>query len=395
MTRLNFGAFLAPIHAPGINPTLALQQDLELMEHLDRLGFDEAWIGEHHSAGSEIISSPEIFIAAAAERTKNLRFGTGVTSVSYHNPLWVAERMIQLDHQTRGRVMLGLGPGSLPSDSAMLGLTPTDTRELLGENLDIVVRLLRGESVTATTRTHTLVDARTHLRPYSDEIDVVVAAMVSPTGPRLAGTHGTGMLSLGATLTEDGFDALAHHWGILEERAAVHQQRVNREAWRLVGVFHLAETAEQAKEEVAYGIEHWFNYFKDVAAFPQAGVGAENTVEEMIDFIVRSGTGVIGTAEQARAQVERLVEQSGGFGTLLINSHDWADPAATKRSYEIFAREVMPHFQGHAQQSLEAAKRAADMRDTGTKGQLDAIAHMTKKYEEEKSARVVSGESGS
>ena len=165
MSRLNFGAFLAPIHAPGINPTLALHQDLELMEHLDRLGFDEAWIGEHHSAGSEIISSPEIFIAAAAERTKNIRFGTGVTSISYHNPLWVAERMIQLDHQTRGRVMLGLGPGSLPSDSSMIGLTPTETRELLGENLDIVVRLLRGESVTTTTRTHTLVDARTHLRP--------------------------------------------------------------------------------------------------------------------------------------------------------------------------------------------------------------------------------------
>ena len=389
MSRLNFGAFLAPIHAPGINPTLALHQDLELMEHLDRLGFDEAWIGEHHSAGSEIISSPEIFIAAAAERTKNIRFGTGVTSISYHNPLWVAERMTQLDHQTRGRVMLGLGPGSLPSDSSMIGLTPTETRELLGENLDIVVRLLRGESVTTTTRTHTLVDARTHLRPYSDELEIVVAARVSPTGPRLAGTYGTGMLSLGATLTEDGFDALAHHWNILEERAATHQQRVNRDAWRLVGIFHLADTEEQARAEVAYGIEHWFNYFKDVAAFPQAGVGGESTVEEMIDFIVRSGTGVIGTAEQARAQVDRLVKQSGGFGTLLINSHDWADPAATKRSYEIFAREVMPHFQGHTERSLESARRAEAMHETGTKGQLDAIAHMTKKYEAEKLAQTV------
>lgn len=387
MSRLKFGIFLPPIHAPGINPTMAIEQDLELMQHADRLGFDEAWIGEHHSAGSEIISSPEIFIAAAAERTKHIRFGTGVTSVSYHNPLWVAERMIQLDHMTRGRVMLGLGPGSLPSDSSMLGLTPTDTRELLGENVDIVVRLLRGETVTAQTKTHNLVNARTHLRPYSDELELVVAAMVSPTGPRLAGTHGLGMLSIGATLTKDGFDALAHHWNVMEERAAEHNQKVNRGAWRLVSVFHIAETEEQARRDVAYGIKHWFDYFKDVAAFPQQGVGGENTVEEMIDFIVNSGAGVIGTAEQARAQVDRLVKQSGGFGSLLLNLHDWADPEATKRSLEIFARDVIPHFHGHAERSFEAAKVAGAMRDVGTQGQLDAIAHMTKKYEDEIKAK--------
>jgi limonene 1,2-monooxygenase len=128
MSRLRFGIFLAPFHPAGENPTTAIQRDLELVAHLDRLDYDEAWIGEHHSAGSEIIASPEIFIAAAAERTKRIKLGTGVTSISYHNPLWVAERMVMLDHLTRGRVMLGCGPGSLPTDSMMLGLNPTDTR---------------------------------------------------------------------------------------------------------------------------------------------------------------------------------------------------------------------------------------------------------------------------
>src|SRR5918992_1532636 len=151
MDRLRFGTFLAPFHPAGENPTLALQRDLELVEHLDRLGYDEAWIGEHHSAGSEIIASPEIFIAAAAERTRNIKLGTGVTSIAYHNPLWTADRMVLLDHLTRGRVMLGVGPGSLPTDSAMIGLTPTQTREILEVNLDIIVRLLAGESVTAKT----------------------------------------------------------------------------------------------------------------------------------------------------------------------------------------------------------------------------------------------------
>ena len=168
MTRLRFGIFMAPFHPAGENPTLALERDLELIEHLDRLGYDEAWIGEHHSAGSEIIASPEIFIAAAAQRTRHIRLGTGVTSLAYHNPLWVAERMVLLDHLTRGRAMLGVGPGSLPTDSAMIGLSPTDTRELLDVNFDIVMRLLRGdEPLSVETATHELIDARLHLRPYS------------------------------------------------------------------------------------------------------------------------------------------------------------------------------------------------------------------------------------
>ena len=120
--RMRFGIFLAPFHAPGQNPTLALQRDLELLTHLDRLGYDEAWIGEHHSAGMEIIASPEVFIAAAAERTRRIKLGTGVISVGYHHPLWIAQRLVLLDHLTQGRMMFGAGPGSLPTDASMIGI---------------------------------------------------------------------------------------------------------------------------------------------------------------------------------------------------------------------------------------------------------------------------------
>ena len=229
MARLRFGYFIAPFHRAGTNPTLALQRDLEFAEHLDALGYDEVWYGEHHSAGSEIISSPEIFIAAAAERAKRIRFGTGVISLAYHNPLWVADRLMLLDHLTHGRVIGGMGPGSLPSDSAMIGLNPTDTRELLETNLDIVVRLLAGETVSAKTPTHELIDARLQLAPYSEGgIPLAVAAVASPTGARLAGKHGIGLLSIGATLVVEGFDALAYHWGIVEERAAAFGTQVDR-----------------------------------------------------------------------------------------------------------------------------------------------------------------------
>ncbi|GAA4283743.1 LLM class flavin-dependent oxidoreductase [Brevibacterium daeguense] len=385
MARIKFGTFLAPVHEPGQNPTLLLQRDLELIEHLDRLGFDEAWFGEHHSAGSEIYASPEIMIAAAAERTQRIKLGTGVTSVSYHNPLWVADRMIMLDHLTRGRAMLGMGPGSLPTDAAMLGLTQVDTRELLAENADIIMRLLRGETVTAKTRTHELHEARLQMAPYSDPLfDVAVAAVASPTGARMAGKLGIGLLSIGATLTADGFDALAHHWGILNEFAeqSGRADQVDRSQWRLVGPFHIAETVEQAYQDVEHGIEFWFKYFQKIAAFPQLDVRGSNKTE-MIDFINSSGVGVIGTAEQARDQVQRLVDQSGGFGTLLIQGHDWANPQATKRSFELFAQDVMPYFQGQAQPMIEASERASAVRDKKAEEHIAAVGQMTEKYNAE------------
>lgn len=383
MTRLRFGYFMAPFHAPGRNPAAALERDLQLVEHLDALGFDEAWFGEHHSAGTEIIASPEIMIAAASQRAQRLRFGTGVTSLSYHNPLWAADRIMMLDHLTRGRTIFGVGPGSLPTDSAMIGLDPTDTRELLAQNLDIVVRLLRGETVSARTRTHELIDARLQLAPYSpDGIDMTVAAVASPTGPRLAGTHGLGLLCIGATLSADGFDALAHHWNVVEERAAAHGKPVDRSQWSLAGPFHLAETEAEARRQVRYGIEHWFNYFQHVAAFPQMAVEGSR-IDEMIDFVNEAGIGVIGTPEQARAQVQRLWDQSGGFGCMLLLGHDWANPRDTERSCELFAQEVFPHFQGQAERTLEAAALAEAKRAGHAQAQLDAVDEMTKRYQAE------------
>lgn len=387
MGRLRFGAFIAPHHAAGQNPTVALQRDLELVEHLDRLDFDEVWIGEHHSAGSEIIGSPEIFIAAAAERTRRIKLGTGVTSLSYHNPLWAADRMVLLDHLTRGRVMLGVGPGSLPTDSSMIGLDPTECRELLDDNLDIVMRLLNGESVTAKTKTHTLVDAQLQMRPYSHPMfDIVVAGVASPTGPRLAGKHGLGLLSIGATLTPEGFDALGHHFGIMEERAAEFGTTVDRNQWRLVCPMHIAETEEQAQQDVRFGLGEWIDYFGKVAAFPHFGSGGAS-MDQMIQYMNHSGMGIIGTPAQARELIQKLIDQSGGFGSMLVMGTDWANPAATRRSFELIAQQVAPHFQGQSQPLFDAATRAGKVREGHNQAQHAAIAHMTKKYEDELAAK--------
>ena len=382
--RLRFGIFMAPFHPAGENPTLALERDLELIQHLDRLGWDEAWIGEHHSAGSEIIASPEIFIATAAERTRHIKLGTGVVSVSYHNPLWVAERAVLLDHLTRGRFMLGLGPGSLPTDAAMVGLDQNQTRELLAQGADIIMRLLRDdEPITFKNDRWDIRDARLHLRPYSNPLfDVAVAAVASPAGPQLAGQHGIGLLSIGATQAA-GFDALALHWGVVEERAEKYGMAVDRGAWRLVGLVHIAETREQAYKDVEFGIEQWFEYFQAVAAFPQMAVNGEN-VREMIDFVNETGLGAIGTPEDAVAQIERLVKQSnGGFGAYLLLAHEWANPEATRRSYELISQHVFPQFQGQAYSTTEARARARGSRPEMAAAHMKAVEDVTAKYHAE------------
>jgi limonene 1,2-monooxygenase len=380
---MNFGIFMAPFHAPGHNPTLSLEDDLSLLEHLDRLGYDEAWIGEHHSAGSEIIASPEIFMATAAARTQRIKLGTGVVSLPYHNPLWVAERMVLLDHLTRGRIMMGVGPGALPTDAAMLGLEPPQMRPLLEDYMDIVMRLLTSEEpVSYESERLTLKDARLHLRPYSDPLfDVAVAAVASPSGARLAGRYGAGLLSLGATVAV-GMDVLAHHWTIQEQMAAQHGQVADRAKWRLVGLMHLAETEQQARDDMKYGMEQWFRYFQNVAAFPQMAVEGGD-VDEMIDF-VNGGLGVVGTPDRMIEQIENLIEQSdGGFGTYLTLAHNWANTTATKKSYELFAREVMPHFQSSGGGLQAAADRAQAQRAKLAEKQMKAVEEATERHEKD------------
>jgi limonene 1,2-monooxygenase len=168
----------------------------------------------------------------------------------------------------------------------------------------------------------------------------------------------------------------------MEERAAAHNTTVDRDKWRLVGLMHIAETREQAYRDVEYGIEQWFRYFQKVAAFPQMAVDGGD-VREMIDFINEAGVGAIGTVEDARAQVQRLVDQSGGFGAMLLLAHEWANPAATRRSFELIAQHVMPEFQGQAWPTRNAKQRATDTRAGHAEQQNQAVAHMTEKYQKE------------
>ena len=350
---MQFGIFLAPFHRVGDNPTLAISRDIELIEHLDRLGYDEAWIGEHHSAGWEVIASPELVIAAAAERTKHIRLGSGVTSLPYHHPFLVAQRFVQLDHMTRGRAMLGCGPGALVSDAYMLGIDPATQRRRMDESLEAIMALLRCDGpVTRKTDWFEMNEARLHLRPYSDpHFPIAVASTLTPSGPMAAGKHGVGMLSLGAGMP-GGLQAIAGQWRIAEEEAAKHGKTLDRRDWRMVMNVHVADTDAQAMADVQVGERlETVTYFEDALGRPPG------RSEDPLTDGVRAGTTLVGSPDTVARGIQNLVDHSdGGFGGFLFRAHDWADREQTWRSYELFARWVAPRFQ----QSLDMPQQSRD-----------------------------------
>jgi limonene 1,2-monooxygenase len=355
LSRLRFGIFLPPYHNPRHNPALAIERDLQLAEHLEQLGYDEIWFGEHHSGGYETIPAPELMIAAAAQRTHRIRLCTGVISLPYHHPLMVADRIVFLDHMTRGRVTIGLGPGALPGDSYMMGMDYTTLRPRMEQAVEAIIRLLDSdERVDMDTDWFRLRDARLQVQSYTQpRTPLALAAAVSPSGPSLAGKYGLGLISFGST-SPQGVEGLRGTWQIVEEQAAKHDRLVRRDDWSVVSMMHIAETEEQAIKEVAYGFDDFFDYHH--VAIP-AGLWSEEenlTLEAKVARIYESGTGVIGTPDMAVRHVQRLLEQSGGIGAFLFFCNDWGDREAVWRSYELFAREVVPHFDGSIQARLRS-----------------------------------------
>ena len=364
---LRSGIFLAPFHNHDENPTLSMERDLELLELLDRLNYHEAWIGEHHSGGFELIACPEMFIAAAAQRTRHIRLGTGVVSLPYHNPFMLADRMVQLDHMTRGRAMFGVGPGALVHDALKIGIDPGEQRRMMNELLDVIIRLLNGETVTQKSDWFNLTEAQLQLRPYTrPTMELAVAAARSPSGSLLSGKYGIGMLSIGGT-SPMAMERHTANWGLYEETARANGHVPDRKDWRVVGMFHIAETREEALKNVRFGVQAFADYFRDVATFPII----PPDVTDPVEWLIETGTGCIGTPDDAIAYVDRLVAGSGGFGVLCELAQNWADWDATKKHYELMARFVHPRYQ-QSRELLRGSYDFATSRHVDFTGQASA-----------------------
>lgn len=339
MRPMRFSIFMQPVHRPTENPTLALERDLELIEWLDTFGYDEVWIGEHHSTGWETISSPAIFIAAAAARTKHIKLGSGIVPMSIHHPLVVADDYILLDHLTRGRAMLGMGAGGgLPSDPYVFGLERSSQQPRFIERFDAVMQLLNTtEPLTIDGDGFKMRDAVLQLRPYTyPHMTIAVVTGSNPQTLERIGRHGLRWL---AGTSPDGFEA---SWQRIEDAAAAAGRTADRHDASITVTVHLAETRDQAFANIREGAAtERFDFSSPVSGHPTPSVSRQ----EWVDHLAKQPNVIVGSPDDAIEQITALRDKTGAGG-LLMTAKEWTSREATLKSYELFARYVMPHFQG-------------------------------------------------
>ena len=356
---------------------LQFRRDLDLVEHLDNLGYDEFWCGEHHSSGWEMTASPEMFLAAAGERATRIKLATVVISLPYHHPFHVAQRLVQLDHMTGGRAIFGSGPGALASDAHTLGVDPMLLRDRQDEAIGIIRRLFTGERVTATSDWFTLQDAALQLLPLQEEMPCAVASQISPSGMTLAGKHGIGVISIGS-LSEEGLNALPTQWRFAEAAAAQHGQTVDRQHWRVLLSWHIAETQDQARAEARDGLlRHHNEYITGTLQRP--GARPFTTPDEAVDQVAfaSGATATIGTPDDLVARIKAVLDLSGGFGTVIGFVHDWANPANTRRSWDMVARYVVPEINGYLAGLRQSRDFVATHREVFTRARAAVMAKIT------------------
>jgi limonene 1,2-monooxygenase len=259
----------------------------------------------------------------------------------------VADRMVQLDYQTRGRAMFGFGPGLLTSDAMMLNINPDQQRDRLAQGLDVIMRLVNGEVVTAKTDWFEMREARLQLRPFTrPRPHMAVASAITPSGGKLAGKHGLGMLCVAAS-SAAGYDVLDTNWRIANEIAAQLGAQMDPNDLRLMAPIHVAETREQAVANVQWGFEKFLHYSYSLRAEGPVAIGLPTAINmDNVEELNRTGKASIGTPDDAVAMLERFWQKTGGFGCMLILAHNWANFEATKKSYEMFMRYVLPKFAG-------------------------------------------------
>ena len=386
---MRFGAFLAPHHPIGENPMLQLQSDLGFVQHLDNLGFDEFWCGEHHSTGWEVIASPELFLAAAAERTQRIKLGTGVISLPYHHPFMVAQRLVQLDYQSRGRVIFGSGPGALPSDAHTLGLDPMLLRSRQDEAIGIIKRLFSGERFSYESEWFTLRDAKLQLRPLQENMEFVVASTFTPSGMTLSGKYETGVISIGG-MASQGLKSLARQWEFAEEAASKHGTAIDRKNWRILMSWHIAESRDQAREEAKDGLLIHNNEYTTRALRPDDGQ-IFKTADEAVDAVAFSGVGnaVIGTPDDLINKIQEMIDVTGGFGAVIGFVHDWANRENTKKSWDLVARYVIPEINSMLADYRDSIEFVVNNRETWKRA---TDARLSNVAEHESAAKVMQTE---
>jgi limonene 1,2-monooxygenase len=259
--------------------------------------------------------------------------------------------MAFLDHLTRGRAILGVGPCALVTDKNLFGLATEKLYPMMAESVDIIVRLLESsEAIDYDGQFWKIRQMRLQLRSYQQpRMPLAIASSGNPISLELAGKYGMLFLSP-AGKNKRNNQSKAEQWNAVEMIAAKHGTQTSRDNWRIATNVYLAESREDAWRDVEANIDRDKEYFFSIGLKAPYEAYPGQPAHEIT---ARSGADrrdwIIGTPEDAIVQIERMQAETGGFGGLMLATHEWASTDKLRRSYELFARYVMPHFRGHTQ----------------------------------------------
>ena len=347
---MKFAFFMMPIHHPSENPALAFQRDISYIHLADELGFDEFCIGEHHSGGWETMPVPEMALAMAAAKAHRIHLGTSVVNLPFHHPFHVAERIAFLDHLTRGRAILGVGPSALPPDKQLFQVAQENLYPMMVELLDIIVKLLElPEPFSYDGQFWKFRDMRLQLRSF--QTPRLPIATPSATGGEatldMAARFG---LNLWMPAGKGRPTRHADDWAKYERLCAKYGTHASRDGWRIANNFYLAETREQALADVEQGILREARYFSETGLKRAYESYPNQPFDEFTPLsCIDRRDWVVGTPDDAIDWIEAKRAELGHFGGIMITTHEWCGTEKIRKSLELFARYVMPHFQGHTQ----------------------------------------------
>jgi alkanesulfonate monooxygenase SsuD/methylene tetrahydromethanopterin reductase-like flavin-dependent oxidoreductase (luciferase family) len=354
---MRLGFFTMPMHPPGRDYTQTLKEDREAVLLADRLGYEEAYIGEHFADRCETIPSCLSFIASVAHDTKAIRLGSGTVNLPNHHPAEVAAHVAMVDHLLEGRFIFGIGPGGLRSDMEVMGNLELDRNAMFVESIDHILKIWAGEPPyeidgrfwKISTRKTLLAGTGqgVFLKPYQQPHPPIVVTAIMPGSKGLTETSARNWAPISANFLQP--NGVATHWPMIEAGHARMGRQADRRDWRVAKSIFVADDERTARRYAgdvsgAYGFYYWnllekrkaarnFSNFKHDPAMPDEAV----TVEYLLDTLV-----IAGTVNEVVEGVLELRRTTGPFGTLLYCGHDWADPKLARRSMELMATEVMP-----------------------------------------------------
>ncbi|MEM7127557.1 MAG: LLM class flavin-dependent oxidoreductase [Chloroflexota bacterium] len=353
---MQLGLFMMPVHPPEKDRTACFEEDLELVMLADQLGYTEAWIGQHFSVAWEPIPSNDVFIANALPRTKQIRFGTGVTIVQYHHPVNVALRLAMLDHLSRGRLLCGFGHSAITTDLSLFDL-PADPKKLglmTMEGMDMVLKLWQEDPPfdfqgdTWRIRIDEVdpeIAMGTILKPYQKPHPPIAMSVMKGNSLAAATAGRRGYMPLSTNLVPE--STLPLHWQTYCAGAAeAGHPEPDRSKWRVTRNIFVGETSAEAREHALSGtFARSFDYLiklirrgnlsllKEDPEMPDEAITPEYAVDKL---------SIVGDVDEVTRRLQALWESTGGFGTLLMVGHDWDDKAKWTRSMELLMHEVIP-----------------------------------------------------